>query len=137
MGGHRVKIAVDTNTLVRAALRDDGQQAKYADALLMEAEVVAVSTTALCEFVWVLQRLKHLARADIETALAALLSAANVRVHQPSVAAGLASYRAGGDFADGVIAYQGREMGGEVFVSFDKKAVALLENQGQSARLAG
>jgi predicted nucleic-acid-binding protein len=42
---------------------------------------------------------------------------------------------AGGDFADGVIAYEGNWLGGETFVSFDKKAVSLLTAQGQSARL--
>ena len=41
---------------------------------------------------------------------------------------------AGGDFADGVIAYEGNWLGGETFVSFDKKAVALLKAQGQQAR---
>jgi predicted nucleic-acid-binding protein len=40
----------------------------------------------------------------------------------------------GGDFADGVIAYQGRWLGGETFVSFDKKAVEMLKEQGQAAR---
>ena len=38
---------------------------------------------------------------------------------------------AGGDFADGVIAYEGRWLGGEAFVSFDKKAVSLIAAQGQ------
>jgi len=42
---------------------------------------------------------------------------------------------AGGDFADGVIAYEGRWLGGETFVSFDKEAVALLSAQSQSVRL--
>jgi predicted nucleic-acid-binding protein len=42
---------------------------------------------------------------------------------------------AGGDFADGVIAYEGNWLGGEIFVSFDKKVVALLAAHGQSARL--
>ncbi|MFA8593984.1 VapC toxin family PIN domain ribonuclease, partial [Xanthomonas campestris pv. campestris] len=42
---------------------------------------------------------------------------------------------AGGDFADGVIAYEGNWLGGETFVSFDKKAVVLLTAQGQSTRL--
>ena len=40
---------------------------------------------------------------------------------------------AGGDFADGVIAYEGNWLSGETFVSFDKKAVMLLTAQGQSA----
>jgi predicted nucleic-acid-binding protein len=42
---------------------------------------------------------------------------------------------AGGDFADGVIAYEGKWLGGETFVSFDKKAVGLLSAHGQSARV--
>jgi predicted nucleic-acid-binding protein len=42
--------------------------------------------------------------------------------------------QAHGDFADGVIAYEGAWLGGETFVSFDKKAVALLKAQGQTAR---
>ncbi len=49
--------------------------------------------------------------------------------------AGLSLLEAGGDFADGVIAYEGRWLGGETFVSFDQKAVALLSQQGQAAQL--
>jgi predicted nucleic-acid-binding protein len=44
---------------------------------------------------------------------------------------------AGGDFADGVIAYEGSWLGAETFVSFDKKAVKLVEAQGEAARLLG
>ncbi|KPX08316.1 Uncharacterized protein ALO74_02066, partial [Pseudomonas syringae pv. cunninghamiae] len=64
-----------------------------------------------------------------------LLVAANVEVNRPAVEAGLLVLDAGGDFADGVIAYEGNWLGGETFVSFDKKAVTLLSVQGQSARL--
>jgi predicted nucleic-acid-binding protein len=42
---------------------------------------------------------------------------------------------AGGDFADGVIAYEGRWLGAETFVSFDRKAVEMLNQQGQPARV--
>ena len=48
---------------------------------------------------------------------------------------GLAFLKAGGDFADGLIAYEGSWLGGDTFVSFDKKAVALVARQGQQARL--
>jgi predicted nucleic-acid-binding protein len=51
------------------------------------------------------------------------------------VDAGLISLDAGGDFADGVIAYEGKWLGGETFVSFDKEAVKLVAAQGSSARL--
>ncbi len=41
---------------------------------------------------------------------------------------------AGGDFADGAIAYEGRWLGAETFVSFDKEAVKMLREQGVIAR---
>jgi hypothetical protein len=37
---------------------------------------------------------------------------------------------AGGDFADGLIAYEGNWLGAETFVSFDKRAVSLITKQG-------
>ena len=49
--------------------------------------------------------------------------------------AGLALMDAGGDFADGVIAYEGNWLGAEMLVSFDKKAVKLLKAQGDPVRL--
>ncbi len=42
---------------------------------------------------------------------------------------------AGGDFADGVIAFAGRQMGGAVFASFDRKAVALVAAAGGETQL--
>jgi predicted nucleic-acid-binding protein len=63
------------------------------------------------------------------------LNTSNVVVNRPAAEAGLALLDAGGDFADGVIAYDGTWLGAETFVSFDKKAVSLLTQQGQSARL--
>ena len=41
--------------------------------------------------------------------------------------AGLAALRGGGDFADGVIAWQGAALGGTVLATFDKNAVGILE----------
>jgi predicted nucleic-acid-binding protein len=128
-----VKVAVDTNILVRAVVRDDEQQADAAAALLQNAEIIAVSLTCLCEFVWVLRRLYGFGQGDIAAAISALLDAANVAVNRPAVEAGLAILTAGGDFADGVIAYEGAWLGGDTFVSFDKKAVALIAKQGQPA----
>jgi predicted nucleic-acid-binding protein len=59
----------------------------------------------------------------------------NVALDLEAVDAGLAAMVSGADFADGVIAYEGRCLGGETFVSFDKKAVAAVEKQGQKAKL--
>jgi len=56
-------------------------------------------------------------------------------VNRPAVEAGLAMLDAGGDFADGVIAYEGKWLGADTFVSFDEKAVKMLMAQGVAARL--
>ncbi len=99
------------------------------------AEIIAVSVACLCEFVWVLRRVYNFGQRDISAALEALLDAGNVVVNRPAADAGLAVLNAGGDFADGLIAYEGSWLGGGVFVSFDKKAVSLVAGQGQQARL--
>jgi predicted nucleic-acid-binding protein len=130
-----MKVSVDTNVLVRCAVRDDAKQARAADRILKDASVIAVAVPCLCEFVWVLRKLYGIHPADVSAAIKALLAAANVEVNRPAVEAGLALFDAGGDFADGVIAYEGKWLGGETFVSFDKKAVGLLNAQGQSARV--
>jgi len=130
-----VKITVDTNVLIRAVVRDDEKQARAAARLLKSAEVIAVPLPCLCEFVWVLSSVYNFTPDEISESIHALLNAENVAVNRPAVEAGLAILNAGGDFADGLIAYEGRWLGGDVFVSFDKKAVTLITKEGQPARL--
>jgi predicted nucleic-acid-binding protein len=130
-----MKVAVDTNVLVRAVVRDDRAQANVAATVLTNAELIAVALPCLCEFVWVLLKVYGFQKADAAGAIRVLLAAANVEVNRPAVESGLLVLDAGGDFADGVIAYEGNWLGGETFVSFDKKAVALLAAKGQSTRL--
>jgi predicted nucleic-acid-binding protein len=130
-----MKVAVDTNVLVRALVRDDPAQARAAIRVLKDAALIAVALPCLCELVWVLLRVYGFQAAEAAAAVRALLTTANVEMNRPAAEAGLAVLEAGGDFADGVIAYEGHWLGGETFVSFDKKAVKLLAAQGQSARL--
>ncbi len=130
-----MKITPDTNLLVRAAVQDDPRQARAASRLLKEAELIAISLSSLCEFVWVLRRVYKLEPEDIASALEALINADNVQVNRPAVEDGLKVLRAGGDFADGIIAHEGSWLGGETFVSFDKKAIAVLSSQGYETRL--
>lgn len=129
-----MKISVDTNILVRAVVRDDPVQGDLAAKLLTEASLIAIALPCLCEFVWVLRRVYSFGTQDIAAAIEALMSTAHVEVNRPAVEAGLVVLRAGGDFADGVIAFEGAWLGGETFVSFDHKAVALLSAQGVAAR---
>ena len=132
-----MRAAVDTNVLLRAVVEDDRKQAAAAAKFLRTAELVAVSLPCLCELVWVLHSVYDFGREEIVEAIESLLDAANVVVNRPAADAGLAVLKAGGDFADGAIAWEGRWLGGETFVSFDKKAVAKIGELGESARLLG
>lgn len=132
-----MKITVDTNVLIRAAVRDDESQTRIAEKTLHEAGVIAVTLPTLCEFVWVLRKVYGLSPADIADAIQTLINAQNVVCNRPAIERGLIVLRAGGDFADGVISHEGHWLGGETFVSFDKKAVELLSKQAWSAKLLG
>lgn len=129
-----MKITADTNILVRALTEDHAQQSKAAQLALGKAELVALTMPTLCELVWVLRSYKIPSR-DIAATIRSLVSAANVVVNRQAADAGLTQLDAGGDFADGVIAYEGNWLGAEIFVSFDGTAVRLMEARGQSARL--
>ena len=132
-----MNITADTNLLIRLVMADDDTQNLLAVQAVEEASVVAIGIHALCEFVWVLSRSYAVPRHDIADAIRRLIEAHNVVVHRPAVEAGLAMLEAGGDFADGAIAFEGRLLGGETFVSFDGKAVAQLKRLGISARGLG
>ncbi len=130
-----MKITVDTNILVRAALRDVAKQATAGEKPLREAATIAIPLPRLCAFALVLRRVYAIAPRDIHAAITALLNAANVAVNRPAADAGLATLAAGGDFADGLIAFEGQWLGGETFMSLDTHAVTLLARQGHAASL--
>jgi predicted nucleic-acid-binding protein len=130
-----MKITADTNVLVRAITGDDARQSKVAQAELAKADVVALALPALCELVWVLSQGYKIPAAEIAEAIRRLMNSDNVVVNRPAAEAGLALLDAGGDFADGIIAYEGSWLGADTFISFDKKAVKLIEAQGASVRL--
>ncbi|NMG71860.1 type II toxin-antitoxin system VapC family toxin [Parazoarcus communis] len=130
-----MKITADTNVLARAILQDDPAQCHTARKLLKDASLIAVSLPSLCELVWILRQGAKLPKEDVATAIRALLDTANVSMNRPAVEAGLALLEAGGDFADGIMAHEGKWLGGETFVSFDKKAVTLLSKQGEATQL--
>jgi predicted nucleic-acid-binding protein len=135
MGEGQMKITADTNVLIRAAVQDDLHQARRAAKILVEADLVAVPVPVLCEFVWVLRRGYRKSASDVSDAIRRLMRSANVVMNRTAVEAGLSALDAGGDFADGVIAHEGEWLGAEEFVSFDSKAVSLLQAHGSRARL--
>ena len=130
-----MKITPDTNVLVRVLVGDNAGQGKAAEALLKKADVLAISIPVLCELAWVLSRGYKTAAENIAASIRYFINASNVVVNRPAAEAGLALLDAGGDFADGVIAHEGNWLGADIFVSFDKKAVRLMQAQGRSAQL--
>jgi len=133
MGRRRLRFTADTNVLVRAVVQDDARQASQAQALLAQAVVIAIPVAVFCEFAWVLRRTYNRSTDEIATAIRAFIRSETVATDLPAVEAGLRILQAGGDFADGAIAHQGGSLGGSVFVSFDRRAVARLRERGVEA----
>lgn len=130
-----MRIVADTNVLLRDVLQDEPRQARLAAEVLRSAELVAIPLSVLCEFVWVLRQGYKKTAAEVADAIRFLIDSENVVTDRPAVEAGLELLQMGGDFADGAIAFDGRWLGAEEFVSFDKQAVNLLRTQGHKARL--
>jgi len=130
-----MKMIADTNVLLRFVLGDDAEQYKLALDTMEKSETVAVTNHALCEMAWVLRSRYGVSRPAIAATIRGLLETRNILLDSAAVNAGLAMLEAGADFADGVIAYEGQWLGGETFVSFDKKAVAALAKRGMKAEL--
>ena len=130
-----MKVTVDTNVLVRAVTEDHAEQSRTAQSTLKRAELVAISIPTLCELVWVLSQGYKIPTSEVADTIRRLINAASVAVNRPAAEAGLAQLDAGGDFADGAIAFEGGWLGADTFVSFDRRAVRLLNARGESAQL--
>ena len=129
-----MRIAPDTNVLVRLLMNDDPAQARAAYAEIARADLIAIPLPTLCELDWVLRRSYRRDAAAVANMIRALIGKEDVVCDRPAVEAGLTFLERGGDFADGVIAYEGERLGADVFVSFDHNAVALSLSLGKSAR---
>ncbi len=81
-----MRITVDTNVLVRAAVGDDPVQSLAAAKALQAASLIAATSPALCEFVWVLTRAYKRPVSDISRAIRRLLAADNVAVDRLAAA---------------------------------------------------
>lgn len=133
MGRREVNIIVDTNILARAVLDDDIRQSAAARKLLAESERVIVPLVALCELVWFMTRSYRLDRHHVARSIACLLKSDAVFCDRLAVEAELSMMEAGGDFADGVIAFEDRQLGGGVFATFDRKAAGLISKSGHES----
>lgn len=132
-----MNITPDANVLVRAAVGDDTGQAEAARRSLAAARLIAIPVVTFCELVWVLRTSYKRGPDEIVGSLRNLLAEEKVDTDRPAVEAGLSMVLAGGDFADGVIAHQGGKRGGDVFLTFDRKAARLVSRLGGKAELLG
>lgn len=130
-----MKITPDTNILLRAIIEDEPKQARQAQSALRDADLIAITLPALCEFVWVLQRKRATPANVIAEAIRRLIDSPRIETNRQAIAAGIAVLEAGRDFADAVIALEGYESGGGTFVTFDKKAARLVAQAGIPAEL--
>lgn len=130
-----MKFTVDTNVLVRIIVEDNQAQAAVAQESLAQASNIVIPLQVFCEFVWVLDRSYRLHSNEISAAIRRLTSISNVVADREAVAAGLVVLDAGGDFADGVIAFDGRRQGSDIFLTFDVAAAAILAAAGDEVRL--
>ena len=130
-----MRVTFDTNVLLRLIVADDPGQVAAATKLLDEAELIAVPLVTLCEAVWTLRRHYKRTTGEIADALGAILSDERVRADFALVEAGLTQLRGGGDFADAVIAGDGRRQGSDMLATFDKDAARLLESCGGAVLL--
>jgi predicted nucleic-acid-binding protein len=128
-----MRITADTNILLRVILDDEPEQARQARALMERASLIAVPVPVFCELVWTMRRLYKRRPDEVADAVEAILQVASVATDRPAVEAGIGMLRAGGDFADGTIAWQGAAMGGEILATFDRDGLRLLEANGLAA----
>ena len=115
-----MRIAIDTNILVRFLTEDDEPQTALATAAIEAAEAVIVSTTVLCETVWVLSRAHKLSRQRVADVLRAFITSDRVQVNRLEAEAGLVHLGQGGDFADGVILLHAEQSRADRLVTFDR-----------------
>lgn len=130
-----MKVTPDTNVLVRIAVMDDDAQTAAALRALENAEIIAVPLATLCEFVWVLRQSYKRSMTEIATSLQQLLASSIVETNRAAANTGIAMLLAGGDFADGVIAFEGAQSGGTTFLTFDRKAASLVRKLGGETEL--
>ncbi|MGH7049535.1 MAG: type II toxin-antitoxin system VapC family toxin [Acetobacteraceae bacterium] len=124
-----MRIAADTNVLVRFLTEDGAAQASLAAPAIEQAEAVALSTVVLCETVWVLRRAFQRPHQAIAATLGDLIDSRTVESDRPTAEAGLAQLERGGDFADGVILFDARRGGAAQFVAFDRALAARAGSQ--------
>ena len=121
-----MRIAVDTNVLVRYLTWDDEAQAIEAANAIEGADAMVVPTIVLCELVWVLKRAYRYAGPEIIDILRRLVAIRAIDIERPAAQAGIAMLARDGDFADGVVRHEADRSRCDRVVTFDQGFAQLL-----------
>lgn len=122
-----MKIAIDTNVLVRYLTWDDELQAAAAASAIESAGAVHISTIVLCETVWVLTRAYRYKTTEIVPLIEQLVAAGEFEIDQVAARSGLRVLKAGGEFADGVIFADMQRASCERLATLDRDFAKLIE----------
>ena len=115
-----MRIAVDTNVLVRYLTWDDEAQAIEAANAIEGADTIVVPTIVLCDLVWVLKRAYRYAGPEIIQILRRLAAVRAVEIERSAAEAGIAMLERGGDSADGLVRYDADRAKCDRLVTFDQ-----------------
>lgn len=120
-----MKVALDTNVIVRLIVDDDTAQGDQVEHLLDTADEAFIPIITLCEVVWVLRRAYEMPAAIVATALRSIASVPSVTIDRQAFEAGLEMLEAGGDFADGCVLFEARRAKCDRLATFDKTFAVL------------
>ena len=120
-----MRLALDTNVIVRYIIEDDPSQAEAAATVIEADNTLVISSMVLCEVCWVLSRFYRLPSTEIGHAIRGLVESDRVEVDRIVVEAGLAALAAGGDFADGCILQCAVDEKCDGLVTFDRELIAV------------
>jgi predicted nucleic-acid-binding protein len=124
-------IGLDSNVLVRHFVQDDRVQSAKATQVierqLTEENPGFVSTVAMAETVWVLERAYGLSDADVAAAIERTLQIETLVIeNEPQVFTAMIALKEGrGSFADALIGALGAKAGCSHTLTFDRKALRL------------
>ena len=115
-------IIIDTNILARYVLNDDIKQSPIAQSHINNKQyhcIIPIQT--FCELDWVLRKKVKIQRSEVIDCFEDLATRANISFNRDEFERGLYFLKNGGDFADGIIAYQAQHHDVSL-LTFDQKA---------------
>jgi predicted nucleic-acid-binding protein len=121
-----MKTGIDTNVVIRWLVEEPGAEEQADQATrIMSQDDLHLSSIALAEAIWALNRTYRFSRTQIARVVEALLGMGNLEIESRDIVKpALAEFEShGGDFNDHLIAAYDRRAGCGHTLTFDKKAV--------------